>query len=226
MGNFKERLLSLVDTGASRAMDLFDTMNETINSIDWDAQFNSLNEMKDSFIKRGNELLGEFNELMKQVKNNLTDFEVTVPFDETLGEKFSYAVEGNKLTVEVTYKDETSERCNKTTVVIPEKCDMDKLSTKKDMVRKTVTIIIPKIIVEPKKEEETKSGKGFKLSKMATPKKTPHKVEEESHEAESKLLKKFRETTRAARVKTNAEQPTATPRGANGRFIKRNKANS
>ena len=83
MANFKERLLSLIDNGASRAMDLFDTMNETINSIDWDSQFNSLNEMKDSLIKRGNELLGEFNELMKQVKNNITDFEVIVPFDES-----------------------------------------------------------------------------------------------------------------------------------------------
>lgn len=225
MGNFKEKLLSLVDTGASRAMDLFDTMNETINSIDWDAQFNSLNEVKNSLVKRGNELLGEFNELMKQVKNNITDFEVTVPFDETLGEKFSYSVEGNKLTVEVTYKDETSERCNKTTVVIPENCDIDKLVTKKDTVRKTVTIIIPKIIVEPKKKEATEDKKGFKLSKMATPKKKVVKVEEEPHQAESKLLKKFHERTKASRVNTTAEQPTAMPRGANGRFVKRNKAN-
>lgn len=215
MANLKEKLFGLIDISASTVKELYDTMNETVNSIDWDSQFDSLMDMKDSLLKKGNELLGEFNELMKQVKNNITDFEVTVPFDESLGEKFSYVIEDNKLTVEVTYKDETSERCNKTTVVIPENCDIDKLGTKKDTVRKTATIIIPKIIVEPKKEEETKSGKGFKLSRMATPKK---KEEVDSHQANSKLLKKFRENTRAAKLR----EKTVTPRAANGRFTKRN----
>ena len=85
MANLKERLLGLIDNGTSAALNLVDKMNETINSIDWDEQFESLNTVKDSLLKKGNELLGEFNELMKQVKNNISDFEVTVPFDESLG---------------------------------------------------------------------------------------------------------------------------------------------
>ena len=97
MANLKEKLLGLMDNGVSQAMKLVDTIQETMDGIDWDEQFEFLNEKKEAMLKKGEELLGDFNELMKQVKNNLTDFEVTVPFDEALGEKFSYAVEGNKI---------------------------------------------------------------------------------------------------------------------------------
>ena len=213
MGNFKERLLGLIDNGTTTAKSLLDTMNETINSIDWDAQFNSLMDMKDSLMERSASLMGEFNELLKQVKNNITDFEVTVPYDESLGEKFECKVEDNKLTIEVTFKDETSERCNKTTVVIPENCDIEKMTQKYNALNKTMTVVIPKVIVETKKEETKK--KGFKLSNMATAKKTKDEAEE-THQASSKLLKKFHE---------NASKASVMPRAANGRFVKRNKAN-
>jgi len=227
MKNFKEKLLSLVDIGASRATDLFDTMNETINSIDWDAQFGSLMEMKDSLMEKGNELLSEFNELMKRVKDNIVDFEVIVPFDESLGETFECHVTDNKLEIVVSFKDENVERSNKTSVNIPKNCDIEKMSKKYNALNKTMTVIIPKIVAEPKKEEKTEEKvedpKGFKLSNMVTPKKPTKKAtEEEPHEAESKLLKKFHEhAKKGARVaKVESETPT-TPRGANGRFIKR-----
>ena len=191
MGNFKEKLLGLMDNGVSQAMKLVDTIQETMDGIDWDEQFESLNEVKDSLIKKGNDLLGEFNELVKQVKNNISDFEVTVPFDETLGEKFEAKVDGNKLVIEVTFKDETSERSNKTTVVIP------------------------KILAEPTpKAEEPKAG-GFKLKKATATKKkvTTAKTEvPEVHEAASKLLKKFRE---------NTEKASGIRRAPNGRFVRR-----
>lgn len=215
MGNFKERLLGLIDDGACAAKTMIDTVNETMNSIDWDAQFNSLVDMKNSLLEKSNQLFGEFNELMKQVKNNITDFEVIVPFDETLGEKFECKVENGNLIVEVTFKNDTTERSNKTTVMIPKNCDIEKMTQKYNAVNKTMTVIIPKIIVEPKKEEE-ETKNGFKLSKMATPNKKV--VNEETHQTESKLLKKFRENTRASQV----NRASATPRGANGRFVKRN----
>lgn len=210
MGNFREKLLGLIDNGTSTAMDLFGTMKETIDSIDWDEQFKSLNEVKDSLLKKGTDLLGEFNELLKQVKNNITDFEVIVPYDEALGEKFECNVEDGKLTIEVSFKDDTTERNNKTTVSIPENCDLDKMSHKYNAVNKTMTVIIPKVIIEPTEKKEEKPN-GYKLKKAATPKK---KATDETHQAESKLLKKFRENTaRATRV--------VTPRAANGRFTKK-----
>ena len=60
MANLKERLLGLVDVSTRQTKNLLDSMNETINSIDWDAQVKALNEMKDSLLKKGNDLLGEF----------------------------------------------------------------------------------------------------------------------------------------------------------------------
>jgi hypothetical protein len=208
MANFKERLLGLIDNGASAAFDLIDKMNETFNSIDWDSQFENLSDMKDSLVKKGNDLLGEFNELMKQVKNGISDFEVTVPFDESLGEKLETKIEDGKLTVEVSFKDETSERSNKTTVLIPQNCDIEKMETKFNTLAKTATVVIPKVIKEHVSDKDEE--KGYKLKKSATPKK---KVSDsDSHEAASKLLKKFRE---------NSGSTSGIKRGANGRFVKR-----
>jgi hypothetical protein len=213
MANLKERLLGLVDISTRQTKNLLDSMNETINSIDWDAQVKTLTDMKDSLLKKGNELLGEFNELMKEVKNNLTDFEVTVPFDEALGEKFEYAIENGKLTVEVSYKDETTERSNKTVVSIPQNCDVTKASTKFNGVTKTMTVIIPKTIVEnEEKAEEEEKPHGFKLRNSTTPKKKVETPEE--HQASSKLLKKFHESTGGS-----------LKRDGKGRFVKRNAAN-
>jgi len=219
MENFKEKLLGLIDNGASTAKGLIDTMNETLNSIDWNAQFNSLMDMKDALVEKTNSLVGEFNELMKQVKNNITDFEVTVPFDESLGEKFESKVEDGKLIIEVTFKDDNCERSNKTSVNVPENCDVEKMSQKYNSANKTMTVVIPKIIMEPVKEEK---ANGYKLKKTAaTPKKkVSAPKEEETHQAESKLLKKFRENSRAARVGGSLGGSCA-PRGANGRFVKR-----
>lgn len=215
MANLKERLLGLVDISTRQTKNLLDSMNETINSIDWDAQVKTLTEMKDSLLKKGNELLGEFNELMKEVKNNLTDFEVTVPFDEALGEKFEYAIEDGKLTVEVSYKDETTERSNKTVVSIPQNCDVEKVTTKCNTLNKTMTVVIPKTIVETEekeKAEEEEKPHGFKLRNSTTPKKKVETPEE--HQASSKLLKKFHESTGGS-----------LKRDGKGRFVKRNAAN-
>ena len=215
MGNFKEKLLGLMDNGVAQAIKLVDTIQETMDGIDWDEQFESLNDVKDSLLKKGNELIGEFNELIKQVKNNISDFEVTVPFDEALGEKFEAKIDGNKLTIEVTFKDETSERSNKTTVVIPQNCDVEKMTQKYNTLAKTMTVVIPKILAEPTpKAEEPKAG-GFKLKKATATKKkvTTAKTEvPEVHEAASKLLKKFRE---------NTEKASGIRRAPNGRFVRR-----
>lgn len=227
MANLKEKLFGLIDNGTLVTKSLIDTVNETINSIDWDAQFNSLKDMKDSLLERGNELMGEFNELMKQVKNNITDFEVVVPFDESIGEKFESKIEDGKLIIEVSFEDENSERSNKTTVKIPENCDVEKMTKKYNAVNKTMTVIIPKVIIESATEEETKP-KGYKLKTAAT---TPRKKvvfkpkEEESHQAESKLLKRFRENSRQARVVNRQTTEGGIPRGANGRFMKRTPTN-
>ena len=224
MANLKERLLGLIDNGTSAALTLVDRMNETINSIDWDEQFESLNTVKDSLLKKGNELLGEFNELMKQVKNNISDFEVTVPFDESLGEKFESKIENGKLIVEVTFKDEHTERSNRTAVTIPQNCDIEKKTEKYNAVTKTMTVIIPKVINEPKEKEEVKEevktekkkSTRYKVSRVAATKKEAKEETSPAQEAASKLLKKFRENSAKAATKVVQQS-----RAANGRFVKR-----
>lgn len=212
MGNLKDKLLSIIDNGAVAAKSMIDTMNETMNSIDWNAQLDSLMVVKDSLMERGSKLVDEFNELMKRVKDNIADFEVIVPFDESLGEKFSYTINGDKLEIVVSYKDENVERSNKTTVNIPQNCDTEKATQKYNSLNKTMAVIIPKVITEPKGEENVDEGE--------------KKDSNTASDATSKLLKKFHEHARGG-VNVVATPPTSDvlPRGKNGRFVKRNQAN-
>lgn len=153
MNNLKKKFLSLVDDGVMQARSMFESFNDVINSIDWDAHLEKLNERKDALLTRGNDLLNDLNELFKQVKESVTDFIVSVPFDEASGEKISYEVKDGKLVVEVTYSDDTTERSNKTSITIPSDCDCDKLTFETDGNAKTATITIPKVV--PMKEETT-----------------------------------------------------------------------
>ena len=214
MGSFKEKLFGLVDNGAATAMCLFDTMNKTIDSIDWDKQFESLNTMKDSLVKKGEELMSDFNELMKQVKDTISDFKLTVPYNEEIGEKFECTVNDGKLFVKVTYNDEFSSRSSENSIKIPQNCDVEKMTKKYDKEKKTMTISIPKIIAEPNEsKEEDDNGKT------------------DAHEAASKLLRRFRQARMANTPSQSESESTEAgnplPRGANGRFVKRkvNKAN-
>lgn len=157
MGTFRDSVLSLIDSSAQRAKNLVDTINDTFERIDFDSSMNFLSEKRDSLIERGNSLLKEFGDLLKQVKDSFNDFSVTVPFDESLGETLEYSIDGDKLTIEVKFNDETSSRCNKTVVIIPANCDTTRVSKTINNVAKTATIAIPKV-VEKNEEKENKAA--------------------------------------------------------------------
>ena len=157
MGTFRDSVLSLIDSSAQHAKNLVDTINDTFERIDFDSSMNFLSEKRDSLIERGNSLLKEFGDLLKQVKDSFNDFSVTVPFDESLGETLEYSIDGDKLTVEVKFNDETSSRCNKTVVIIPANCDTTRVSKTINNVAKTATIAIPKV-VEKNEEKENKAA--------------------------------------------------------------------
>ena len=173
MKGLRERLLSVIDSSAKQAMDLVNDFSDSINSFDWDEQLSYLNEKKNSLIERGNLWLKDFGELLKQVKESFNDFSVTVPFDESIGEKLDFSINGNKLKVVVTYEDETSSRSNETTVIIPANCDVSKVSKTINTVAKSATISIPKVITtndEMKEKEATAAPKTAK--KRVNPKRT------------------------------------------------------
>lgn len=221
MKNWKNKFLSLIDNGANQAKGLVEDFNEVVNSFDWGAQIDYLKERRDALMKKSNELLKDFNELMKQVKDSLTDFTVTVPFDESIGEKLSYGIEDNKLKVEVTYEDETSSRSNKTVVLIPKNCDLEKISYKTNSTLKTATITIPKVvIVDAPKEEATPTEK----PKKKTVRKKPIPKAEINTEAEEKAADEpmtHISSKLVQKIQQNAEKARMLHRGANGRFVRR-----
>lgn len=191
---FRDRMLSLIDSSALQAKSLVETINDTFEKIDFDSSMSFLAEKRDALMERGNSLLKEFGDLLKQVKDSLNDFSVTVPFDEELGETLEYSVEGDKLTIEVKFNDETSSRSNKTTVVIPANCDTSKVNKTINKVAKTAVISIPKKI-------ETREGK------------------ENENAAEAAPRQRRQPRTRRATT-TPPKVQLKQPRGKNGRFTK------
>lgn len=175
MKDFKSKLLGLIDNGASQAKSLIESFNDVVDSFDMDAQIEYFNEKKNELIKRGNELFGDFAELLKQVKESLTDFSVTVPFDESIGEKISYEVKNGKLEIEVSYADETQTRSSKTSVVIPTNCDLEQVSFTSNSTLKTATVTIPKKVIEPIKEDAAPTEKPKKTVRKKAAKKAAKK---------------------------------------------------
>lgn len=216
MKDFKSKLLGLIDNGASQAKSLIESFNDVVDSFDMNAQIEYFNEKKKELIKRGNELFGDFAELLKQVKESLTDFSVTVPFDESIGEKISYEVKNGKLEIEVSYSDESQTRSNKTSVVIPTNCDLEQISFTSNSTLKTATVTIPKKVIEPLEEETpTKPKKTVrkKAAKKAAEEDTTSQNEETMTHISSKLAQKLNQNGKKYAKMLN--------RGADGRFVRR-----
>ena len=188
-------MLSLIDSSAQQAKSLVDVINDTFDKIDFDSSMDFLAEKRDSLLERGNSLLKDFGELLKQVKDSFNDFSVTVPFDEELGEVLEYKVEGDKLTVEVKFEDETSSRSNKTVVVIPANCDTSKVNKTINKVTKTAVISIPKRVSEGKENEQAAEA------------------------APQRAQRPPRQPRRVTPPKPKAVK-VAQPRGKGGRFVK------
>jgi hypothetical protein len=219
MKDFRNKLLGLIDNGASQAKSLIESFNDVVDSFDMNAQIEYFNEKKKELIKRGNELFGDFAELLKQVKESLTDFSVTVPFDESIGEKISYEVKDGKLEIEVSYADESQTRSNKTSVVIPTNCDLEQVSFTSNSTLKTATVTIPKKVIEPIKEEAAPTEKPKKktvrkkAAKKAAEEATPSNDEETMTHISSKLAQKLNQNC--------SKYAKILNRGANGRFVRR-----
>lgn len=168
MEDFKNRVLGLINNGVWQTKSILDNFNEIIDSFDAQEQIDYFNEKKNALMKKCNDLFSGFNELLEQVKEDLTDFSVTVPFDESIGEKIAYKVENGKLEIVVSYADETQTKNNKTVVLIPSNCDLEQMKFSTNSTKKTATISIPKKIGEHVKKCESKktSKKRSKYDKI------------------------------------------------------------
>ena len=218
MVDFKNKLLRVIDNGASQAKTLIESFNDVIESFDLDAQIDYFNERKKELIKRGNDLFGDFADLLKQVKESITDFSVTVPFDESVGEKISYEVKDGKLEIEVSFADEYQTRSNKTSVVIPNNCDLEHISFNTNSNLKVATITIPKKVAQPTKEEVTPTVK----PKKTVRKKATKKVAEETTSSENEETMTHISSKLAQKLNQNGNKyAKMMKRDANGRFVRR-----
>lgn len=220
MKTVKDSLLSLIDNSANQARSLIDGFSTMVNDINWDEQFSAANEFirsrKEILNAKANELMKEFSDLVKEVKDSLVDFSVTVPYDESCGEKISYEVKKDgdvsNLIVEVTFNDENTTRENRTVVKVPETCDITKVTKTVNKAAKTATITIPKLVVEsttPQKEAVVPKRKAVR-------KKAKKVVEAPTEEAvESQVSSKL-----AEKLKQNVAK-AALRRDAFGRFVRR-----
>jgi hypothetical protein len=163
--DFRSKFLSAIDTAATQAKSLVNGISDSFESIDFDSQLDYLMERRDALIEKGNSLIKDLGDLFKQVKDCMTDFSVTVPFDEASGEKYSYEIKDGYITIEVTFNDDSSSRSNTTTVAIPDNCDVSKVSVSTNTKTKSLTITIPKVVEKPKGSDEVEEPK--KAKKLA-----------------------------------------------------------
>lgn len=155
MARFKNSLLALIDNSAAQAKNFIEDFNDAINSFNFDAQMDYFNERKNELIKRGNSLFNDFQDFFKQVKDTLSDFSVTIPFEE--GESIDYKVEdGNILVIKTSFKNETTSRSSETSVMFPKNCDVERITLETNKKNKTATITIPKKILERDDERRKK----------------------------------------------------------------------
>lgn len=211
MSTFRNKLLSLIDDSSSKAKSLIDEFADTVSAFDWDANLGYLKECKEELLKKGAELYSEFNTLMKQVKDSITDFVVTIPYNEDEGEKLEYHVDGNVLHVTVSYKDETMTRSNKTEVTLPVNCDIEAIKCEIDKATSKAKIIVPKLVKEiPTEEnepqEEEKKVEVPTLDEMtgAEPTKCTHKKKPKTAEAPKVKTPKCSRKKKSAEVMESA----------------------
>ena len=144
---FKKAMISLLNDGAKRTVDIMNEFNTFINDIDFDKRLDDLNKVKSNLVERGNQLISDFSDFLKQAKDSVSDFKVTVPYDGERGERFKFKFEeGNKLVVFVTYESDNETKYLQHTFTIPANCVVEETMTVPDFGKKTMTIIIPKAV--------------------------------------------------------------------------------
>ena len=136
MGILRDSLSRILDNGERQALSLLNEAQRAIDNFDFDATVNTLRE-------RGNTLYGSLNDLMKNIKDSVSDFKVIVPFNEKK-EKYEYSVEDG--VIKVTVKGKGSLR--ETSATIPSNCIIDKLSVFVDKKKGNLVITIPKNLTE------------------------------------------------------------------------------
>ena len=132
------------------ALSLLSEAQRAIDSFDFDATV-------DSIVEGSKNAFAGFNDIMKNIKDTISDLKVIVPFNEKK-EKYEYSIEDGILKVTVRGKNSLRE----TSTTIPSNCIIDRLSVFVDKKKGNLIITIPKNLAEDenlKKFKDTVSSK-------------------------------------------------------------------
>ena len=111
-------------------------------------------------------------------------------------------------------------RSNKTTVRIPQNCDLTRITKTVNKVSKTATIIIPKVVIEPTMEKDAKENETSTASMRKKERKvTRKKVNEALASAENPEVTHL-SSKLAEKLKQNVEKAKQR-RDARGKFMRK-----
>lgn len=156
---FKKAMISLLNDGAKKTVGMMNEFNTFINDIDFDKRLDDLNKVKINLVEKGNQLINDLSDFLKQATDSVSDFKVTLPYDGERGERFKFKIEdGNKLVVFITYESDNETKYLQNTFTIPANCVINETMTVTDPEKKTMSIIIPKAVenndAAPNEEDE------------------------------------------------------------------------
>ena len=124
----------------------FNMLNQTqrlFDEFDSEALTKAVTDRKNDLLIRGNEWLNQMNDFFKEVKDTVTAFTVTVPFEQGK-DTINYGVKNGILTIVTEFQTKSSSRKSTNTVTVPDDCDTTRMKHTINKDKGTVTIIIPK----------------------------------------------------------------------------------
>lgn len=205
MGIIGNALSRLIDNGERQALSLLSEAQRAINNFDFDATV-------DSIVEGSKNAFAGFNDIMKNIKDTISDLKVIVPFNEKK-EEFKYDIEGNILKVTV-----CSKNCIKnfskreTTVTIPGNCMLDKISHTVDKKHGNLIITIPKNLAE---DENIKKFKDTVASKANG---TANWIKDALKERAESVAASTSAPTSKPKSKHKAKVKPRIVRGSDGKF--------
>lgn len=215
MGNLSKKLLRLAMNGIVTGSEIIGEVKETLSSIDWDEQLKALKEARDSMIEKGEKLASQFEELYNEVSSNRDAFEVTVPFDASTDEEYSYEVKNGALHVKVALNTDGYERTSETKVILPEGCDVSRIHHTVNAKENLLVITVPMAVAQPTEAHEEEHT--VEPQNRTTEPQEQSESEANKASAENKLLRRFAQNNKTRRVMPGG----VIPRTKNGRFAKR-----
>jgi hypothetical protein len=140
LGKFlNDALLSTVKS----SFEMLDATQRLFNEFDSEAFSKSVIDRKNSLLVQGNEWLNRMNDFFKEVKDTVTAFTVTVPF-EAGKDTINLSVDNGILTIVTEYQGKTTTRKSTNTVTLPKDCDVERMTHTVNKDKGTATVIIPK----------------------------------------------------------------------------------